>query len=156
MLRSMARCWLAIVVLIQAAGGAFAQQLPDPPKIDNPPPAEVAANKARLMEFFGYKTPYEFWLTLIILACGLLFLLITVRFLHSISRDKIEHATRAVTIILIIVATLVLITAGYSNEQIAPAFGLFGTIVGYILGRSQNKDNDQNGDQGAAPGGGAP
>jgi hypothetical protein len=28
-----------------------------------------------------------------------------------------------------------LITVGYNNEQIAPAFGLFGTIVGYMLGR---------------------
>ena len=28
-----------------------------------------------------------------------------------------------------------LITCGYNNEQIAPAFGLFGTIVGYMLGR---------------------
>ena len=27
------------------------------------------------------------------------------------------------------------ITAGYTNEQVAPAFGLFGTIIGYMLGR---------------------
>jgi hypothetical protein len=35
----------------------------------------------------------------------------------------------------VITGTLILITVGYSNEQVAPAFGLFGTIVGYMLGR---------------------
>jgi hypothetical protein len=38
-------------------------------------------------------------------------------------------------VITVITGSLVLITAGYSNEQIAPAFGLFGTVIGYMLGR---------------------
>jgi hypothetical protein len=33
------------------------------------------------------------------------------------------------------------VKAGYSNEQIAPAFGLFGTIIGYILGRLSPRDS---------------
>jgi len=35
----------------------------------------------------------------------------------------------------VITGSLLLITAGYTNEQVAPAFGLFGTIIGYMLGR---------------------
>jgi hypothetical protein len=38
-------------------------------------------------------------------------------------------------VITVITGSLILITAGYSNEQIAPAFGLFGTVIGYMLGR---------------------
>ena len=41
-------------------------------------------------------------------------------------------------VITVITGSLVLITAGYSNEQIAPAFGLFGTVIGYMLGRMSN------------------
>jgi len=39
-----------------------------------------------------------------------------------------------------------LITAGYSNDQIAPAVGLLGTIAGYLLGRIQhsNQQEDKN------------
>jgi hypothetical protein len=38
-------------------------------------------------------------------------------------------------VVTVIIGTLLLVTVGYNNEQIAPAFGLFGTIVGYLLGR---------------------
>ena len=46
-----------------------------------------------------------------------------------------------ILITLIITATLFLITAGYDNNQIAPAIGLFGTVAGYLLGKSVNKNN---------------
>ncbi len=50
-----------------------------------------------------------------------------------------------VTITLIIISTLFLITAGYSNNQIAPAVGLLGTIAGYLLGRIHHSNtNDDN------------
>jgi hypothetical protein len=46
-----------------------------------------------------------------------------------------DDAIRAYAITLIIIGTMVLICAGYSNDQIAPAMGLFGTLAGYLLGR---------------------
>jgi hypothetical protein len=46
-----------------------------------------------------------------------------------------EDIARPIIIVTVITGTLMLITCGYNNEQIAPAFGLFGTIVGYMLGR---------------------
>ena len=46
-----------------------------------------------------------------------------------------DDLIRGYTITLIITGTMVLICAGYSNDQIAPAMGLFGTIAGYLLGR---------------------
>lgn len=122
----------AFVLLSEAA---WAQQAPAAPSKPNPVPAPPMSPK--LIDFFSGKTPYEFWLTCVILAAGLVFAYLAVSFLRQIRREELEHATRAMTILFVIIATMVLITAGYNNEQIAPAFGLFGTIVGYILGRGE-------------------
>lgn len=46
------------------------------------------------------------------------------------------------TVTLIVVGTLFLISAGISPQQISPALGLFGTIVGYLLGRESAKANN--------------
>jgi hypothetical protein len=114
---------------------AWAQQMPAATSKPNPGPTPPMSPK--LIDFFSAKTPYEFWLTCVILAAGLLFTFLAIWFLRGIRQKELEHATRAMTILFVIMATMVLITAGYNNEQIAPAFGLFGTIVGYILGRGE-------------------
>ena len=44
-------------------------------------------------------------------------------------------STQIVGLTLVITAGLFLITAGYSQDQIAPMVGLLGTIAGYLLGR---------------------
>lgn len=43
--------------------------------------------------------------------------------------------------VLIVVAAVFLIVAGYSEKQIAPVIGLLGTVAGYILGKSSDKYN---------------
>lgn len=40
---------------------------------------------------------------------------------------------------LIIVMSVFLVVAGYSDQQIAPVMGLLGTIAGYLLGRGSNE-----------------
>lgn len=47
-----------------------------------------------------------------------------------------REATNIFTVTIIITAGLFLMTAGYSSEQIAPMYGLLGTIVGYLLGKT--------------------
>ncbi len=37
-------------------------------------------------------------------------------------------------------------TAGYTSEQIAPMFGLLGTIVGYLLGKGTQQEGTQQGE----------
>jgi hypothetical protein len=128
------------VVLLLSAPSALAQDVPAPPVKPNPVPSAVTSPK--LTDFFSAKTPYEFWLTCIILVAGLIFAYLAVSFLRQIHRQELENATRAMTILFVIMATMVLITAGYNNEQIAPAFGLFGTIVGYILGKGSEKRSE--------------
>lgn len=51
-----------------------------------------------------------------------------------------NNAIQIVSITLLIVAGLLLITAGYSQQQITPIVGLLGTIAGYLLGKS-NKES---------------
>jgi hypothetical protein len=53
---------------------------------------------------------------------------------RSLDRDHIDALVGINAVIIVITATMFLITAGYSDRQIAPAMGLFGTIMGYMLG----------------------
>lgn len=80
----------------------------------------------------------EFWLAVIVV----LFSTFTVYFLYRLFNNpdlNIEAITRTYTVIMIVLGTLFLISAGFSNENIAPALGLFGTIAGYLLGRSDRR-----------------
>lgn len=59
-----------------------------------------------------------------------------------IIKDKVqaENSFKFIIVTLIVSSSLFLITAGYDNNQIAPAFGLFGTIAGYILGKANSQE----------------
>ena len=49
--------------------------------------------------------------------------------------------TKMITSVVIINSVLFLITCGYSQEQIQPAFGLLGALAGYVLGQQSSKEN---------------
>ena len=126
----------AVVLLhcVQSAVPALAQQVPAPPA--NPLPSPGSAGN--LTEFIFKKSPYEFWLTCLIIAFGLIVLALYIYAVRDIKNRRPEDVSRALIVITVITGSLILITAGYSNEQIAPAFGLFGTVIGYMLGRMSN------------------
>lgn len=54
--------------------------------------------------------------------------------IRQIPRDVI---LRIVVIPMAIMSALFLVVAGYDDSQIAPAMGLLGTIIGYILGTAK-------------------
>ena len=84
----------------------------------------------------------EFQLSLFVLGFGILIILLEI-FLIKTNRISPDEAVKFILVTIIIVSTLFLITAGYSNDQIAPAVGLLGTIAGYLLGKvSQNQKNE--------------
>jgi hypothetical protein len=120
---------LSRALTFTAISAANADQLPSPPPVHNP---NAGAN---LADFFSTRTPYEFWLTCVIGVTGLLIMGILISSIRKNERIRPEDITRPIIVITVIMGTLILVTAGYSNEQIAPAFGLFGTIIGYMLGR---------------------
>jgi hypothetical protein len=65
------------------------------------------------------------------------FAVIVVEYLlfQKASDYKLEDAFKYIVITLIIIGTLMLVSFGLNNTQIAGATGLFGSIIGYILGR---------------------
>lgn len=76
------------------------------------------------------------WLSGIIMG----FSLILVAFMAYLIKtgSEQESVLKVFGTILVIVAAVFLIVAGYSEKQIAPVIGLLGTIVGYILGKGQS------------------
>ena len=49
---------------------------------------------------------------------------------------------KLIIVVMAVVASMYLIAAGWNSEQTAPAFGLLGAIVGYILGKSDTAPKD--------------
>ncbi len=99
------------------------------------PAADGGGNAA-----LGVMTSFEFWLSVILLVFGLL--VIGVQLYLAMQRHSdgtpsisIENGIRLSIVTMIIVGALVLIASGYSNNQIAPAMGLFGTVAGYLIGK---------------------
>ena len=84
----------------------------------------------------------EFVLSIAVLVFGLIIILLEI-FLIKTRQISSEDSIKFIVITLIITSTLFLITAGYSNDQIAPAVGLLGTIAGYLLGRIQNSNTQE-------------
>lgn len=84
----------------------------------------------------------EFWLSCIILIFGLAIILIEFFLLRQVVENRTDEIAKIYTVTLIIIGTLVLISSGFTNEQIAPALGLFGTIAGYLLGRQESQRRD--------------
>jgi hypothetical protein len=87
------------------------------------------------MQFISKTSPYEFWLACMIMLFGLGVLFLYLWAIRSIDGRRPEDVSPSLIVIFVITGSLLLITVGYSTEQIAPAFGLFGTIIGYMLGR---------------------
>ena len=76
------------------------------------------------------------YLSTAILLFGFLVISLAVYLLKS--RDySAEQVLRVLGTLVVIVAAVFLMVAGYTESQIAPAIGLMGTVVGYLLGTSE-------------------
>jgi hypothetical protein len=63
-----------------------------------------------------------------------------------------DAVLRGLGTVLIVFAALFLVVAGYSDSQIAPAFGLLGTIAGYLFGKSSTNRPADGSSGGTLPG----
>lgn len=82
----------------------------------------------------------EIGLTLLIfvfalLALGLFYLLVR-------TGKASPFLMRVYVIIILIFGTLLVVSSAYATDQIAPVVGFFGTIAGYLLGKSEKRDAD--------------
>jgi hypothetical protein len=85
-----------------------------------------------------------------ILAFGVL-VLVLLSLMMAKTRVNVNALIRAFALTLIIVAAVFLIVTGYTEQQIAPAMGLLGTIAGYLLGTGRPGTEQE---REPAPGGG--
>jgi glucan phosphoethanolaminetransferase (alkaline phosphatase superfamily) len=83
----------------------------------------------------------ELYLSLGILLFGIILMAFEVMVILKKQEGWNTNAIKVVGLTLVIVAGLFLITAGYSESQIAPMVGLLGTIAGYLLGKSSRKED---------------
>lgn len=87
---------------------------------------------------------FQFYLCAIIFLFGSLVIVAQFWMLRHISGLTGDDIAKNCVITVVICAALVLVIAGYDNTQIAPAFGLFGTVAGYLLGKG-DKSGTTNG-----------
>lgn len=92
---------------------------------------------------FGFMSNLEFNLSISVLFFGLLVILLEVLLIRQRFIDS-NNAVKFIIVTLIVTGTLFLITAGYNNNQIAPALGLFGTVAGYLLGKANTPNNEKD------------
>jgi glycerol uptake facilitator-like aquaporin len=101
-------------------------------QVANPPPSGASSHAPAPVSSFI--SAYEGELSLIIVGLGVV-VIIALSVVLRKKESSAEDVVRAYALVLILIGTMVLICAGYSNDQIAPAMGLFGTVAGYLLGR---------------------
>jgi len=137
---------LSIILLACAAGStAYSQsQVPHPVLGQTPPsvggqdttdPANPAATvPGPSMDQLKLNADFQLKLTILVTIFGIIGLIfVAVLFRSEIAADT-EKIVRLVIVVIVVTASLILIAGGYSTDQTAPAFGLFGSIIGYILG----------------------
>ena len=81
----------------------------------------------------------ELWLAAAVIVFGFIVLGMQFALLRRAANTQAEDVLRLFTVTTILIGTLALIAIGYSSQQIAPALGLFGTILGYLLGRTEER-----------------
>jgi len=111
-----------------------------PSAYGNEPPQ---INRSELPSSLSLMSNLEFILSMSILAFGIVVLLIEFRLLSNMVKTSQEDILKTLIITIIVIGSLFLITAGYSNDQIAPAMGLFGSIAGYLVGRVSKQENNE-------------
>ena len=88
----------------------------------------------------GNLSNYEFYLSMGVLLFGLIILGLQVGLLYKLKSGWGPNSVRMAGLTLVIISGIFLITAGYSQDQIAPMITLLGTIAGYLLAKSEKKE----------------
>lgn len=96
---------------------------------------------SNIPEVTWWSTTNAMTISLCILIFGLFVIWLATNLLHE--GKSADNVLKTLGTLLIIIAALFLVVAGYSNEQIAPVIGLLGTIAGYLLGKGNNENKPQ-------------
>ncbi len=139
----MKKIQLLILMLFVFTAMAIAQKdtakaIIDMHQLQNTSSKLPASDKTGHVEEVTTQNAVFFKLSMMVLAFGLIIILLesVLIFTKKISEENI---VRFIVVTLIIISALFLITAGYSNDQIAPAMGLLGAVAGYLLGKTEKE-----------------
>lgn len=103
------------------------------------PSIAAAAGPPELPDFAG-RSDTEIYLSLAVLGFGLVILALQIALMFKVGKGWGPNSIRICGLTLVIISGIFLITAGYSQAQVAPVIGLLGTIAGYLLGKSEKVD----------------
>jgi hypothetical protein len=120
---------------------AQAQQRPE--NVNNPIP-DVSRESTSQRTVVSGLSDKECALAIMIIITTLICMSLIFFLLKKNPKLKAEDILRVFGVSLIIFGTLFIIVSGYSSEQIAPAMGLFGTIAGYVLGKTNKREVQKN------------
>lgn len=116
------------------------------PSTANQPPPETAPTQqqsGRPTTYRTTKTPYEFYLSGLTILLGVsAMILVSILFWRHIG-DKTEDFVKVFAFVIVAFSALFLIVAGYADSQVAPAYSLLGTIIGYVFGRNGSRQPDK-------------
>jgi hypothetical protein len=137
--------WLKGLIIISVLLSRFCICQAQNKPVLNPPPVDSLRSPAIPQQIVDSHSDvfssYEFILSCCILSFGLLTLLmITILTLKRVINPS--HVLKIIILTLVIICSLLLVTAGYSNSQIAGVTGILGSIAGYLLGRSSETKHD--------------
>jgi hypothetical protein len=141
--------FLLSIILLACVAGSNAHSQPAPPPTmlkqvppgiggnDSGNPAQDSTTPALTPEQQKFQADFQLKLTILVTAFGIFGLIfVAVVFRSTVGADT-DKIIRLVIVVIVVCASLILITGGYSTNQTAPAFGLFGSIIGYILGSAR-------------------
>lgn len=149
------RCWLAsfwlqvrplcfmsaIAALLLASHSAGEVGPVSPKPLDNP--TEGAGNTDGHVGWLGSR---EFWLSVGILLFGLVVVFLMYLLLEKHASDR--QAPRIFVIVLIVIGTMLIMTAGFTQAQLGVATALFGTVAGYLLSDLRHQGGGRTGGDG--------
>lgn len=104
---------------------------------------DVPANPAGTnLPFFNPMVSMQLWLSVLCICFGIVVVVAQSVLILRLKTYGPDDIIKNFTITAVIFGAMVLIITGYNAQQTAQAFGLFGTIAGYLLGRSAGKKDD--------------
>ena len=139
---------LAAVAAASFSSGNSALSQPDTPgnaTVDAPDPTPSGSNplfpasmsRSEVSPVADILSDKEVALSIVVLLFAIIVISVVLIAFRKHLSDKSEEIGRFGIVTILISGALFLITAGFSNTQIAPAYGLLGTIAGYLLGQGR-------------------
>jgi len=87
-----------------------------------------------------FLTRKEFWLGMAVLFSLLVIIVLELKLIKD-RKFNDETSVKLLLSTLVIIGALFTIMTGFTDTQLAPIFGLFGTIAGYLFGKNESKSS---------------